>query len=164
MIFLKHIVIVGIMGAGKTLIAKKISKQLNFQVIDLDELISGNLETSIKEMFLTNKEKFQDLEFEILKENMVKNNIIATGDTIIDNQRAWNFLVQNGITVWINPNLKAIFPRLKNSPNRPFFHENLTLDEFQALFKSRIKRYQKAHIELKYINFKLLNSMLDLLK
>lgn len=152
--FLKPIVIIGIMGSGKTNFAKKLSQKLKLNAIDLDFEITqknDNVKSLIAEIGI---EEYQAIELSTLKQSMQKNsnntyNIVSTGDIIVDNRAAMEYVFKNSTTIWLNPNLKIIYNRLKINNNRPLLNENLTFEEFKDLFLKRKKIYQKANFEIK---------------
>lgn len=156
MILLKPIVIVGIMGSGKSYFAKNLAKHLQLNSIDMDNEIKAKTLFSVKEIYDSfNIELLQTTEFNILKEALKDpKNIISTGDTIIDNQKAWNCLLMNGIVIWLNVDLKIVYQRLRATENRPHFTQNLTFQELYQIYQKRKKRYKNAHIEIKSFNLK----------
>ena len=57
---MKNIVLIGLMGAGKTTIAKELSKRLNRDMIDMDDYIEAKYKMSIPEMFDISEEYFRE--------------------------------------------------------------------------------------------------------
>jgi len=149
--FLKPIFIVGMMGTGKTLMAKKLGKFLKCSFVDLDLEISKSTDSNVKEIFeQEGEEKLRKVEFSVLQELIKeKHKIISIGDSLVNNQKAWNFILKFGIVIWLNSSLKAIFSRLKPSVNRPLFDENFSYEDLVSLFNQRKRRYQQAHIEIR---------------
>lgn len=156
--FLKPIVIVGIMGSGKTQFAKKLSKKIKLNSIDLDHEIT-NEKGSVKHLINTlGMEEYQKIEFDALKKFMQKDQdnkcyIISTGDTIVLNHVAMNYIYRHATSVWINPSLQIIYNRLKISDNRPFLTEDLSFEDFKKMFLKRKKVYQKSNLEIKNIHY-----------
>ena len=77
----KNLVLIGMMGVGKSTIGRLLPKKLNIQFEDIDEIIERKLSLSIKEIFETKGEKFfreieEKVSIELLKKERI---IIALG-------------------------------------------------------------------------------------
>ena len=77
----KNVVLVGMMGAGKSSIGKLLSKKIGFDFVDIDKLIEEKEDKTIVEIFKINGEKyFRDLEEKISIEKLKNTNqVIALG-------------------------------------------------------------------------------------
>jgi len=150
----KPIVLVGIMGCGKTFFGKKLATHFDLQMFDLDSLIKQKTQYSTKEIFYTfGQRKLEQTENEILAKLFENHKvfILSTNDNIINNAAAWQFLKNNSLIIWLNIELKTIATRLKPNQNRPLLQEeNLDiLKQLQKLYHKRKKRYYEAHLVLK---------------
>lgn len=160
----KAISIVGIMGVGKTCIAKKIAKKLNFNCIDTDKEVKNITKFSVADLVKKNQEKLlQETEYKIIKKYSNKNYIISTGDYTINNQAAWDYLQHHTITIWMNIALNKIAQRLKPTENRPFLEEDFDEIKLKEIYNNRKKRYSHAIIELKNLNKKTLENLISTL-
>jgi len=149
----KPITLVGMMGAGKSSFGRKIAKKLNAQFFDLDNEMKTKTGYSPKEIFnYFGENMLKDSEFEAVEEIIQKapNSIIATGDSTIDNKRAWDFLKQNTITIWLNIDLKLISIRLKPNEDRPYLDEqnDNMLTFITQLYHKRAQKYKQAHLTI----------------
>ena len=148
----KPISLVGIMGAGKSSFGKKISKKLAIPFFDIDNEIKIKSGYSTKEIFnCFGENKLKETEFSIIQETLNKTNaIIATGDCIADNEKAWEYLKENSIIVWLNLDLRLIAQRLKPNDDRPHLMEDAQdmLQVVTALYRKRAKQYKQAHIKI----------------
>ena len=148
----KPIALIGMMGAGKSSFGRKIAKKLNAQFFDLDNEIKIKTGYSPKEIFnYFGKAMLEDTEFAVIQELATKTSaIIATGDSTIDNKKAWDFLKTNTITIWLNIDLKLISVRLKPNEDRPYLSEENddTLKFITQLYHKRAQKYKQAHVTI----------------
>lgn len=123
------IYLVGMPASGKSTFGKKLANLLQYQFIDLDELIEEGEEMTIPDIFEQKGEAFfRDLEHQYLKKTKNKNTLIATGGgtPCYNNNMQW--MNENGTTIWLNAPLILLVSRVKQSKDRPLFAE-LTDDE-----------------------------------
>jgi len=149
----KPICLVGMMGAGKTSFGRKIAKKLNAEFFDLDNEIKVKTGYSPKEIFnYFGETLLNDTEFAVIQELMkTPCAIIATGDSTIDNKKAWDFLKKNTVTIWLNIDLKLISVRLKPNEDRPYLEEQDgqgMLKFITALYHKRAKKYKESHLTI----------------
>ena len=147
----KRIILVGMMGTGKTVIGKMLAKSLNRIFFDIDENIEKHYHMTIYDIFQRYGEnKFREIEHEEIKKIDVKSNyIIATGGGAFTFERNYNILNQIGLTVWLNATQKTIVSRLKkNINNRPLL-KNVEIDKYVSnLLLKRNPMYSKAHLSV----------------
>ena len=117
----KNLVLVGMMGSGKSLIGKILSRKLNFDFIDTDSQIEEKEKIAIPEIFKINGEKyFRDVEELIsLKSLKLNNKVIALGGGGYINPAIRKFTLQNCISFWLNWKNETLINRIKNSKKRP---------------------------------------------
>ncbi|HPD18722.1 MAG: shikimate kinase [Candidatus Goldbacteria bacterium] len=142
---MKNIVLIGFMGSGKTVIAKQLSKILNRQIIDTDDIIEKKQKIKIKKIFeLYGENYFRKLESEAVKSAVrQKGKVISTGGGVI--ARAGNIreLRRNGIIVYLENKFETSLKRLKNKKDRPLFNV-AELEKTKLLFNERLPLYKKA--------------------
>lgn len=142
---MKNIVLIGFMGSGKTVIAKKLSKILKKQIIDTDELIEKKQKIRIKKIFKLYGEKyFRQLEADVVEVvSKQKDKIISTGGGVVTNFKNIRELKKNGIIVYLKNRFETSLRRLKNKKDRPLF--NITdIKRTRRLFNKRLLLYKKA--------------------
>ena len=117
----KNLVLVGMMGSGKSLIGKILSRKLNFDFIDTDSQIEEKEKKAIPEIFKINGEKyFRDVEELIsLKSLKLNNKVIALGGGGYINPAIRKCALQNCISFWLNWKNETLINRIKNSKKRP---------------------------------------------
>jgi shikimate kinase len=147
----KPIILVGMMGAGKTAIGKMLATSLNRIFIDIDENIEKQYRMKIYDIFEQYGEsKFREIEHEEIKKIDIKSNyIIATGGGAFTFERNYNILNHVGLTVWLNVSQKIIVNRLKKSINNRPLLKNVEIDKYVSnLMLKRNPLYSKAHLSV----------------
>ena len=112
---MKRIFLMGYMGAGKTTVGKKLSKQLNLSFIDLDYYIEGRYHKEIRQLFAEKgEEAFRDIERRMLHEvASFEDVLISTGGgtpCFFDNM---DFMNEAGTTVYLKVSVDELANRLE---------------------------------------------------
>ena len=117
----KNLVLVGMMGSGKSLIGKILSRKLDFDFIDTDSQIEEKEKKTIPEIFKNSGEKyFRDIEELIsIKSLKLNNKVIALGGGGYINPAIRKCALQNCISFWLNWKNETLINRIKNSKKRP---------------------------------------------
>jgi shikimate kinase len=152
----KTIVLTGLMGAGKTYIGKKISKAFGLKFFDSDNLIKEETGYSPKEIFdYFGLDFLKEMEFNAIKRILDNKEIcvISTGDITITNKKAWDYLKENCLTIWLDISISSILKRVRQTENRPFFDKKDTLNLLKRLYEERKMFYQEANIIIKGFGF-----------
>ena len=141
----KNIVLVGMMGSGKSSIGKLLSKKTGLDFIDIDALIEKKENKSITEIFNLNGEKyFRDLEEKIsIKKLKEYNKVISLGGGAFLNSKIRKQSSLNSITVWLNWKTSTLIDRIKDSKKRPVV-TNLKANEIKGLIEERSKVYNSS--------------------
>lgn len=143
----KNIVLVGMMGAGKSYIGKKLAKLLaHFRYIDIDAEIENEQKMSISEIFEKFSEKhFRELETAMIKKIAAnKNQIIATGGGVCENPQNIALLKQNGIIFYLKAPVVELFDRIKDETHRPLLKSSFSVETLREILKKREKNYKRA--------------------
>lgn len=142
-----NIVLVGMMGAGKSYIGGKLAKLLvHFSYVDTDELIEKKAKKTISEIFESyGEEYFRRLEAEVIKQvSANKNQIISIGGGAYMNHDNIRALRQNSLTFYLKAPANELFNRIKDETHRPLLNDNFTLETVEALLNKRQKYYMQA--------------------
>ena len=143
----KNICIIGLMGSGKSIIGKDLSKYLNFKYYDSDKEIELKTKKSIKRIFNEEGESyFRDIEEEICIDLLTKNNcVISLGGGSIINSKIRKVIKQNSYSIYLQVKLKVLVDRLKNSKQRPLLNKNINkIEILKQLYLDRKIFYEKA--------------------
>ena len=145
----KNIVLIGMMGSGKSSIGKILSKKLNVSFIDIDRKIEEVESLSISDIFKKNGENyFRKIEEKIsLKYLKSENNIISLGGGGFINSSIRKFCQKTCLSFWLNWKNETIIKRIYKSKKRPVVM-NLTRDKINSLIKERSKIYELSDYKI----------------
>jgi len=145
----KNLILIGMMGSGKSTIGRLLSKKLNLRFFDIDFLIENKTDMKIAEIFEKKGENvFRNLEKEITLKFLNKTNcIIALGGGAFINEIIKKKVKKKSISIWLNWNDETLINRMRKNKKRPIA---LNLDDngLQDLINSRSKIYSKANFKI----------------
>ena len=144
----KNIVLVGLMGAGKTSVGRLLAEKFGLDFIDVDEYIETTAGMKISDIFSRYGEsKFRELEKNAIL-NLSQNNdkIISTGGGALEDESNIKNLQANGIMIYLKATPERLFERIKGQNHRPLLKNEKPLETLKELLKKREKNYLKADI------------------
>ena len=152
----KNLVLLGMMGVGKTRIGKYVAKRLKINFFDIDKLVEKKNEMKITEIFKTKGEIFfrKEEEFVTIKYLNKRRSVISLGGGGFINNKIREKGLSECISIWMNVNLKTIYMRLKNSKKRPLIYKN-NQNNIGKIFIERKKIYSLANHEINCDNLNL---------
>lgn len=147
---MKTIVLIGMMGSGKTTIGKLLGEKLTLRSIDIDVIIEQNEKRTISEIFQNEGEKyFRNIERETIKKNFTnKDLIISLGGGAFENQLTQELLLKNSTVIYLKTSPNVILERIKNNTNRPLLKNQMTVEKIQSIILQRQKNYELANITI----------------
>ena len=145
----KNLVLVGMMGSGKSTLGSLISKKLNLKFIDIDNILENEAKMKISEIFKKKGEDFfRNLEEKItLKVLRLNNNVISLGGGGFINEKIREEVLINNFSFWLNCDAKTLLKRIKKNKKRPVAF-NLNDSEILELIEKRTKIYSKAQFKI----------------
>ncbi len=147
---MQHIVLVGFMGTGKTVVGKQLAERLGRDFLELDEMIEKKEGCSIREIFEKRGEPyFREVEKEVIKEAIRKRHVVisAGGGAIIDEENLGN-LKRDGFIICLEASPDIILERTKGLKSRPLLNVPDPKKEIAALLKKRGPYYKKADLSI----------------
>jgi shikimate kinase len=149
----RPIVLVGMMGCGKTTIGKILSTKLPAEFFDLDRAIEEGENMKIMEIFSTKGEGyFRQLESNYLKTflpgNTTQRFVLSVGGGAFTIQKNIDFIKSRGISVFLDTHIDIIYSRIRQDKKRPLASQK-TKEEILALYEDRRKFYSQADITIK---------------
>ena len=145
----KSLVLVGMMGSGKSSIGKILSKKLDYDFIDTDKKIEEVEKKTISEIFESNGEKyFRNIE-EVISLKFLKLNkkVIALGGGSFMNSSIRKYSQKKSITFWLDWKNETLISRIKNSKKRPLAMKLSNL-ELQNLIIKRSAMYNLSDYKI----------------
>lgn len=144
-----NIILIGMMGSGKTTTGKELSKVLSdFRYADIDSEIEKSTQKKISEIFLRHGEPF----FRMLESDKIrkyckeKNYIISAGGGAFENEDNRNIMLKTSQVIYLKATPEAIYERIKEENHRPLLKKNFSVEKIASIMKLREKNYQKADI------------------
>ena len=145
----KNVVLVGMMGAGKSSLGQLLAKSLNFEHIDIDNIIENKTKMKISEIFKKKGEVyFRNLEEKNTLQVLNKNNcIISLGGGGFLNKAIRSKIQKTSTSIWLDWNHKTLINRIKKKNKRPIAL-NLNDNKLKNLIIRRSKIYSKADYKI----------------
>lgn len=147
---MKTIVLIGMMGSGKTTIGKLLGEKLTLRSIDIDVIIEQNEKRTVSEIFQNEGEKyFRNIERETIKKIFTnKDLIISLGGGAFEDQLTQELLLKNSTVIYLKTSPNVILERIKNNTNRPLLKNQMTVEKIQSIILQRQKNYKLANITI----------------
>ena len=144
-----NIVLIGMMGCGKTTVARELSKLLpEYSLVDIDDEIEKSTGKKISEIFLKYGEAhFRNLEKDKIEKFCQKGNqIISLGGGAFENETNRNVLSDVSTVIYLKTSPEEIYSRVKNEFHRPLLQRNCSVERITELINKREGNYLKANI------------------
>ena len=134
-----NIVLIGMMGSGKTSVGQAISKAASIPFVDTDTLIERRLDMTIPHIFEQYGESyFRRFESEAaLEVAALSGQVIATGGGMVINPQNMKHLSDTGFVVYLRASAKLLLERTGGDENRPL------LGKLDSLLAQRAPLYEK---------------------
>ena len=157
----KPIVLVGMMGCGKTSMGKLVAQELKFDFIDTDFEIEKKFNLSIKEIFDNyGEEYFRKIEFDIFK--LFKNRddiLISSGGGSFCRVNIYDLIKKKFLSIWLDVDADTIFKRVKRNQNKRPLIKGLGEIELRNtindLMSKRKNCYNKADLRIQLHDLKM---------
>mgnify|MGYP001341486352 FL=1 len=145
----KNIVLLGMMGSGKSSIGYLLSKSLNLKFIDIDKKIEDFTSLNIYEIFEKKGESFfREVEEKVtLKFLKNKKQIISLGGGGFINKNIRKEVLTNNLSFWLNWKNSTIIKRILKSKKRPIAFKS-NENDLRKLINERTKIYSKANFRI----------------
>jgi len=146
----KNLILLGMMGVGKSTLGKMVAKKLNLTFIDTDVNIEEKCSMKISEIFKKEGEKFfrMEEEKEVLKSLKKNNCVIALGGGAFLNKAVRNYILKYGISVWLDVDLKVLSKRVKWNNKRPLVDKKNSQKKIKELYAQRKNIYKLANYKI----------------
>ncbi len=144
----KPLVLVGMMGAGKTTVGRRLANRLGRQFIDSDEEIERAAQMSIPEIFEQRGEtEFRAGETRVIARLLKERDIVlATGGGAFVNEETRALVKAEAVSVWLKADLDILFERVSRRSNRPLLKTADPKATLEKLIADRYPIYAEADI------------------
>ena len=141
-----NIILVGMMGAGKTTVGKLLAKQLGKTFIDSDEEIQRRTGVTIPHIFDVEGEAgFRSRESCVIQDLLKLDNIVlATGGGAILSANTRPMMKQNGVVVYLKSSVHDLWQRTRHDHNRPLLQTENPRAKLQELHALRDPLYAET--------------------
>ena len=162
----RPLVLVGLMGSGKSAVGKQTAKKLGLNYTDSDQKIVSDAGISITEIFeLAGETKFREMEFQVITKLVLsKPQIIATGGGAFCFPQTARLLLTKTLVVWLKAAPETLLARIGSTKSRPLLNNDNPLATLVKLNKERARHYQKAQIEIDTDGLSTRKAMIALLR
>lgn len=147
----KIIVLVGIMGSGKTTIGKRLAKKLKIDFIDSDHEIEKQTGKTINKIFSQDGEPhFRQIEKETISNIIQKNYpvILSLGGGAFVNDDVRNLVKKQCVSVWLDVALDVVLARIGEQSNRPLLNNVDKSEVLSKLIAQRSPFYAQCDIRI----------------
>ena len=145
--YMKNVILIGFMGAGKTAVGIRLSKKLGLDYIDTDQYIEEKEGMSISDIFAQKGEEyFRMLETSVIKELMQleKPTVFSTGGGMPLREENAKLLKELGIVIYLKAEADTIYARVKGDTKRPLLQCDDPKKKIMDLLKERNPKYEAA--------------------
>jgi len=146
----KTVVLVGMMGAGKTAVGTQLARLLAVPFLDSDDEIVRAASRSIPEIFERDGEEFfRRKETQVLRRLLEgKPLVLSTGGGAFLAAENRAMIAQMGVSVWLNADLDLLWQRVRHKTTRPLLRTTKPRETLAALYHARLEIYQMADIHV----------------
>ena len=141
------IYLVGFMAAGKTTLARRLARRLDWESVDIDEMIEKAERQKVAEIFAKHGEAhFRALERQALIDQLPRRHlVIATGGGTFADTQNRAAINGDGVSVWLDVPLDRLIDRIPADGRRPLASDRAG---FERLYYQRRAAYEQAHVRL----------------
>lgn len=144
----RSIVMVGLMGAGKSSVGKRLANKLGLTFVDADEEIERVAQKSINEIFSDHGETFfRDRESKVIARLLASGpQVLATGGGAFINPETRAKIKENGISIWLRAELPVLMRRVAKRDTRPLLRDADPESVMRKLMDDRYPIYAEADL------------------
>ncbi|MBN9221337.1 MAG: shikimate kinase [Mesorhizobium sp.] len=144
----RSIVFVGLMGAGKTAIGRKLATMLSLPFMDSDHEIESVSRMTVPELF----ERYGESEFRALEQRVILRllengpQVLSTGGGAFMNAQTREGIAAHGVSVWLKADLDLLMDRVSKKQNRPLLKSPDPRGVLERLMEQRYPVYATSDV------------------
>lgn len=146
----KTVVMVGMMGAGKTAVGRTVAAALKVPFLDSDAEIETAANMSVAEIFARDGEPFfREKETQVITRLLdEERGILSTGGGAFMNPVNREVISKRGVSVWLNADLNLLWERVRHRDTRPLLQVADPFSVLRDLYEKRVPVYALADLEV----------------
>ncbi len=146
----QNLVLVGLMGAGKTTIGRRLSSVLSLPFVDSDQEIVEAAGCSISDIFeIYGEDVFRDLEKRVMQRLLGSGpSVIATGGGAFMNAHIRESILKKATAIWLKADLDVLLERVSRRDTRPLLKTGDRKAIMSKLMDERYPVYSEAPITI----------------
>lgn len=150
----RSVVLVGMMGAGKTSVGKRLAGRLGLTFVDADTAIEEAAKKTVTEIFAEHGEDyFRQGERRVIARLLREpRQIIATGGGAFMNAETRTAIRAAGLSIWLKADWELLFERVRRRPTRPLLQNADPEGTLKALVDARYPVYAEADLTVQSVD------------
>ncbi len=147
----RSVVLVGMMGSGKTAVGRALAARLAVPFLDSDHAIEEAAQASIAEIFARDGEPFfRAREAEVIARLLSgPPAVLATGGGAFMGERNRRAIGESGVAVWLDADLDTLWERVRHKETRPLLRTPDPRGTLAGLFEARVPVYRLAEVHVR---------------
>lgn len=144
----RNLVLVGLMGAGKSSIGRLVAGQLGIPFVDTDAEIERVSRMTITELFSAyGEDEFRSLETRVIK-RLLKGGprLVSTGGGAFINDRTRKHIKKGSLSIWLKADLDVLWERVNKRDTRPLLKTENPKQTLENLMNARYPIYAEADL------------------
>ena len=146
----KPLVLIGLMGVGKTTVGRRLAKRLDLPFVDADEEIEKAADLKVTEIF----DRFGEDYFRAGERRVIARliegpcRVIATGGGAFMNDETRELILANATAIWLDADIETLVKRVGRRDTRPLLRSGNTEEILRTLAAKRNPVYALAHVHV----------------
>jgi len=147
----RSVVLVGMMGSGKTAIGRALAQRLDVPFLDSDAAIEEAAKASIAEIFARDGESFfRDREAEVIARLLSgPPAILSTGGGAFMAERNRRVISVQAVSLWLDVDLDTLWDRVRHKDSRPLLRTANPRQTLAGIFATRVPVYRLADLSVR---------------
>jgi shikimate kinase len=144
----RSVVLIGLMGAGKTTVGRNLAERLGLAFVDSDEEVVKAAGCSIEDIFeVYGEPAFRDVEARVIQRLLEEGpKVIATGGGAFMSEATRERIRRHGVSVWLKADLDTLVQRTASRNDRPLLKGTDPRAKLEELIDKRYPVYAEADI------------------
>lgn len=159
----KTVVLVGMMGAGKTAVGRALAARLGVPFLDSDAEIESAANMTIPEIFERDGEPFfRGKESQVIGRLLdEEKGILSTGGGAFLSEKNRQMITERGASVWLRADLNVLWNRVRHKDTRPLLRTADPYATLKALYEARVPVYAEADLTVESDGETSIDNMVD---